>query len=104
MHLAVVMKAFFVLRDQLKSECEHIPLFHFAQILDMSFQDEEAVIRPLDIGLAAVEAIERAIEGLVEHDIVIADVHVAVVIHPFGQDGGVTAVKGSWREHGGNIE
>ncbi len=86
-HLVKEMQPLGVGIDQLRGDAQHVALFDLALVGHMGLEHIDRMIGPLSIGGADSDMVEQSIGGAVEHQHVIGDVHVAVIVDPRRLDG-----------------
>jgi len=87
MHRMEDMQPLGVAVDQLGGEAQHVALFHLTLVGDVRLEHEERMVGAPAVFGAEPEPVEQRVGGAVEHQHVIGDVHVAVIVDPRRLDG-----------------
>ena len=82
-HDVEMMDALGVRAQHARFDREGSVTLHLAQIADMRFDREERALGGVTPGAAVPHFLEQHIDRVVEHDDVISDVHMAVIVEPF---------------------
>ncbi len=95
-HLVIGEKPLGIEIEQARPEQQGIALHHFAPIGHVHIDDEGRTGVTQLVGGIEPDIVEKSIRRMVEGQDVIGDVHMPVVVDPFGQNGRAVQFEGGW--------